>query len=114
MATIYIKDLVVSGTHGHHPHEKIKPQLFGVSVELEVSTRATKTDELKDTVDWSAIRDQIIDIVRNNSFNLIEKLAQTIGEELIQDSKIKKATVTVDKLEAFESGIPGVKIEVSS
>jgi FolB domain-containing protein len=114
MATIYIKDLVVSGTHGHHPHEKTKPQLFGVSVELQVADKATDSDDLADTVNWSSVRDQIINVVQNNSFNLIEKLAQAIGEELIKDRKIKKATVAVDKLEAFESGVPGARIEISS
>jgi dihydroneopterin aldolase len=113
MITVYIKDLVVSGTHGWHDHEKTTPQRFSVFVELEVETQAGQTDRLEDTVNWSGIRDQIIDIVENNSFSLIEKLAQTIADTLISDSKIKKSTVSVDKLEAFSSGIPGVRATAS-
>ena len=113
MSTIYIRDLVVEGVHGWHDHEKNKPQKFSISVELDVETKAGQSDQLHDTVNWSEIRDQITSTVEGNSFNLIEKLAQTIADELLQDHKIKKATVAVDKLEAFASGVPGVRVTSS-
>lgn len=114
MTIIYINDLVVKGKHGFHAHEKKQLQWFGVSVELATDTKAIRSDRLEDTVNWSEVRDTIVKIVEQNSFDLIEKLAQTIGEALIENPKIKKATVAVDKLEAFPSGVPGVRVIVSS
>jgi dihydroneopterin aldolase len=111
--TIYIRGLIVEGKHGWHEHEKTTPQKFSVSVELELETQAGQTDKLEDTVNWSETRAKIIDIVENSSFNLIEKLAQTIAQEMVKNSLVKKSTVEVDKLEAFESGIPGARAVAS-
>ena len=112
---IYIKDLVVLGRHGAHPQEKIQPQSFNVSVELTVrSGKSVHSDKLADTIDWSVLRATIEDIVENKTFNLVERLAQAIAEKILKDQRIKKVVVSIDKIEAFESGVPGVRLEVTS
>jgi dihydroneopterin aldolase len=112
MAVIYIKDLAVSGKHGLHSEEKIKTQRFRISVELSVNSDAAASDSEKDMVDWSAVRDLIVDIVQDKSFNLVEKLAQEIADEILKlDSRIQKVIVSIDKLDAFDSGYPGVRLE---
>jgi FolB domain-containing protein len=113
MIAIYIKDLVVEAKHGWHPHEKTKDQRFKISVELQTETKSTKTDELDDTLNWSALRDQIVAVIKNNSFNLVEKLAQAIAEDLLTNGSVEKVTVSVDKLDAFANGVPGVRLELS-
>ncbi len=112
--TVYIKDLVVAGKHGVHEHEKESPQRFSIGVELALSeTKATVSDNLKDTVDWSRLRADIIKIVEDNTYNLMERLAMEIAAKMLEDKRVAKTVVTIDKIDAFESGVPGVRLEVS-
>ncbi len=115
MSVIYLKDLVVTGTHGVHQAEKDHPQRFSISVELSFDASAAATsDDLKDTINYSTVRQIIIDVVQNTSFNLLERLAQTIGDRiLVQDERPETVFVSVSKLDVFETGIPGVELEVS-
>jgi FolB domain-containing protein len=115
MAVIYIKDLVVEGKHGVHQREKDHPQRFSITTELTIDTaKAGVSDDLNDTLNWSALRDVITDTVQNNSFNLVERLAREVGDRLIlSDVRIQKLIVSIDKLDAFETGMPGVRLEVN-
>lgn len=113
MSEIYIDDLVIEAKHGVHEHEKLNSQNFCVSVALTVdTTKAGLSDDLHDTIDWSTLRDTIIATVQNNCFNLIERLAQEIASQILVDKRVSKVVVSVDKLDAFENGIPGIKLEV--
>jgi dihydroneopterin aldolase len=112
MSIIHIRNLVVEGRHGVHPHERAAPQKFSISVELSVDTsRAAKTDDIDDTVNWSWVRNVIIDSVQDESFNLLERLAQVIAERILANKNVAKLTLSIDKLEAFDSGVPGITIE---
>lgn len=111
---LYIRDLVVAGTHGVHDHEKESPQRFSISVELTVArSKAIVSDDLTDTHDWSHLRQDIIGIVENKSYNLMERLAMEIAAKILEDKRLSKVKVTIDKVDAFESGIPGVELEVN-
>jgi dihydroneopterin aldolase len=113
MSVIYLKNLIVEGRHGVHEHEKVTPQRFNVTVKLTVDTRAAAiSDEIDDTVDWSWVRNTVAETVQNNSYNLMETLAHQIASQILTDKKVRKITVRVDKLDAFENGIPGVQIEM--
>jgi len=115
MLIIYIKDLVVEAKHGVHAHEKVATQRFNINVELTIdSEKASLTDDLNDTIDWSLLRKNIIDTTVNNSFNLVEKLAREIADKILQNKEIKKVKVSVDKLDAFETGTPGVTIDIEN
>lgn len=112
MPVLYIKDLIVEGKHGVHPHEKTTAQRFRVSVELTIDTaKAARSDGLADTINWSELRDMITDTVQNRSFGLIERLAQELADQILADRRIEKLVLSVDKLDAFPSGIPGIRIE---
>lgn len=111
--TIYIKDLVVAARHGVHQHEKEAPQRFKITVELGVArSQAVVSDDLDDTPDWSQLRNAIVDILQKRSYNLMERLAMEIAAKLLEDKRIDKIAVTIDKLDAFESGVPGVRLEI--
>lgn len=111
--TLFIKDLVVAGKHGVHDHEKESPQRFGVTVELSISnSKAIVSDDLTDTPDWSRLRKEIIAIVEGKSYDLVERLAMEIAAKMLEDKRVSRAVVTIDKMDAFESGVPGVRLEV--
>jgi dihydroneopterin aldolase len=112
--TIFIRDLVVSGTHGVHEHEKRSPQRFKITVELEIAgdSKALASDQLEDTLDWSRLRDDIVHIVENETYDLMERLAMEIANKLLAGRGVAGAVVTIDKLDAFETGVPGVRLEL--
>lgn len=114
MATIYIKDLVIESKHGVHKHEKLNSQRFRVSVELMVdTTTAGRSDNLADTINWSAVRQLIISTVRDNCFNLMERLAREIANNILVDTRIDKVHVCIDKLDAYKDCVPGITLEVT-
>lgn len=111
--TVFIKDLIVAGKHGVHDHEKESAQRFSISVELSMSgTEATISDNLNDTADWSRLKKAIISIIEDNTYDLMERLAMEIAARMLSDKRVAKAVVTIDKIDAFESGVPGVRLEV--
>jgi 7,8-dihydroneopterin aldolase/epimerase/oxygenase len=115
MSVIYIKDLVVQAKHGLHQHEKIRAQRFKISIELTVDNgKAGITDNIEDTLSWSELRNNIVTTVENNSFNLVERLAQVIAQQILHDRRVLKAIVSIDKLDAFENGVPGIRLEASN
>jgi dihydroneopterin aldolase len=113
MALIYIKDLIIEAKHGVHQHEKQTEQRFCVSVEVVIDAlKAGISDDITDTLDWSALKQTVISIVKNNTFNLMERLAQEICNQILLDQRVEKVTVSIDKLDAFKTGFPGIKVEV--
>lgn len=115
MLTVCIKDLVVEAKHGVHQKEKQQPQRFIFNVELTLdSARAGISDDLADTLDYSGLRRMIIDVAQKNSFNLIERLAREVADQILADKRILRAVISIDKPDVYGNGTPGVKLEVTS
>jgi FolB domain-containing protein len=114
-SVIYLKNLTVEAKHGVHPHEKTTPQRFVFNLEVAIDiSRAAVSDDLTDTLDYSVLRQTIIDTTENNSFNLLEHLAQVIAEQIMTDKRIQELTLTIDKPDALATGIPGIQLTVKS
>jgi FolB domain-containing protein len=115
MSSLYIKDLIIEAKHGVHDHEKQTKQRFLVSVELTIDlSRAAQSDDLADSLDWLLLKNEIVTIVQGNSFNLMERLAQVIAEAMLKHHGVQEASVAIDKIDAFESGIPGIRLTVAA
>jgi dihydroneopterin aldolase len=113
MSSIYIKDLIIEAKHGVHQHEKQLPQRFSVSVELTIDIKkASMSDELNDTLNWSQLRQIIITTVQNNTFNLIERLAKEVADQILLNKQVQSVLISIDKLDAFPSGNPGIRLTV--
>ncbi len=111
MSFVCLKDLVVEGKHGVHEHEKVTPQRFNINLELEVNTpRAFISDDIDDTVSYSEIRRTIIQTVQDNTFDLIERLADEIIHALSADKRIKTISIAIEKLDVYTTGIPGIRV----
>ncbi len=109
--SIFIEGLTVRGIHGVMEHERVAAQEFKVDVRMEVDTeQAATSDALADTLDYAQVKATITDVVQNNSFQLLEKLAGTIATALLTDTKIKKVELTIRKTEIWDNGVPGVTI----
>ena len=99
MGTIVIAGLRELGIHGVLPEEQSRPQPFEVDVEMEVDTTlAGASDDLDDTVDYSAVSEAVSRVVKNERYQLLERLARRIGEVCKTDERVRSVTVTVRKL----------------
>lgn len=77
---IIIHDLVVNACHGVNEEEKTQKQPFSISVEIVTDIgEAVKSDDLTQTVSYSAVCKQIKTVVENTTYNLIETLADTLA-----------------------------------
>lgn len=122
MFEIIIKNLRLFGYHGVNDDEKIKGQefLFNINIFLDKDVidekMFLKSDNIKNTVNYSEVISIIKDINSNQRFNLLEALVRTIAKKILFFSPlIKKVIVRVDKtsppiVEKIESA--GVRTEV--
>ena len=96
---IQLRGLRALGVHGALPEERNRAQPFEVDVDAEADLRrAGGTDDLADTLDYGALAAAVERVVAGERFNLLERLAQRIAEELATDARLTAVTVTVRKL----------------
>lgn len=89
------------GHHGVFDHERRDGQTFVVDLALGVDTApAAASDDLRDTVDYGSLVEQVKAAVETDPVDLIETLAQRIAEVALLDSRVQWARVTVHKPEA--------------
>lgn len=102
MDKIIMRNMKFFGYHGVLPEEREKGQNFIIDIEMTADLEnASKSDELDDSVDYSKAYEIVRNIVENNKFRLIEKLAASISREMLSKfPKIQEITVVVKKPEA--------------
>ena len=111
MDRVFIKDISLFGKHGVHESERLNEQEFIIDLEVYFDARpAAESDELADTVDYTLFANMVQEIVEQNSFFLIERLAERIAKRLLEDARINEVSVTVKKPAALENGMPGVTV----
>jgi D-erythro-7,8-dihydroneopterin triphosphate epimerase len=95
---IYIRDLSIRCIIGVNQDERTEKQDVVINVILFTDTRkAGQTDVLEDSVDYKKVKKAILSLVESSEFLLIEKLADEIAKVCLDDSKVQKVNVTVDK-----------------
>lgn len=89
------------GRHGVYDEERRDGQYFYVDVTLQLDTaRAAASDDVVDTVHYGEVAERIVELVADESVNLIETLAARIADDLLQHPPVRAVSVTVHKPEA--------------
>jgi dihydroneopterin aldolase len=79
--------------------ERRIPQDCRVDVELECDlSRARKSDDVDDTIDYSRVFDVVQRLARDEEFSLLERFAGRIEEELRQSTRFEGLVLRVQKL----------------
>ena len=99
--TIEVKGIKAYGKHGVYTQEKKEEQLFLVDVKavLKDTNKAKgniEEDLLQETINYETIVRTVIELVKEESFNLIETLALKIVD-VLKNPKLQKILVTVHK-----------------
>lgn len=108
---ITLRGVRVSGRHGF-AHELDHPQPFDVEVSLEVDTSAAVAgDELGMTIDYALVVQEVRRVVEDESFSLLESLADAIAVRLLAFGP-HAVEVRVSKPQAAMTlGVEGIAVE---
>ena len=114
MSIIRLKNMQFFGYHGVYEYEKEVGAPFEVDVEIETSfAGAIKSDDVNETINYDTIFKLVNSIISNKRFNLIETLANKIGDQILSKFKIEKVLVRVRKPKAQMSGaLDTVEVEI--
>ena len=97
---IELKNLVFFAYHGVLKEEARLGQRFNIDVLLTLEDGLEfKADTTEQTVNYVEVYELVKTIVEDRRFNLIERLAETIGSEILQRfDKVVEAMIKVRKL----------------
>ncbi len=84
---------------GVTPKERQEPHECLVDVELERDlSRAARTDDVRDTLDYSQVYELIQQLAREGEYALLERFAGRLEEELRRDLASQSLRIRVKKL----------------
>ena len=106
MDEILLEGMRFYGYHGVHPEERRLGQRFVIDVALAVDLRsAGETDDLAQTVSYSAAYAEVRQIVEGEPRQLIEAVAEGIADAMLAlDTRVQRVRVRVAKPEAPVKG----------
>lgn len=92
---VYVSGIHASGKHGANPGERDLAQEFVVDLEIVVEV---DTDDLEHTVDYAATTALVREVVQEDSYVLLETLADAIAAAVFESSTLAlEVTATVHK-----------------
>jgi dihydroneopterin aldolase len=101
---IDIHGLELQGFHGASREERESGQRFLFDVRLVAHDAGVRSDQLADTVDYTAVVERVREVSEGARFNLIEALAAAIADDLLEQfPQVSRVRVRVRK--------PEVKLE---
>jgi len=92
---VSVRGIKVFAHHGVLPGEREQGQEFVIDVALELA--APVADDLAETVDYARVASMAADLATSETFDLIETVAARIAEAVLEDGRVRKASVTVSK-----------------
>ncbi len=106
MDKIMARGLTFTACHGVLATEKVVPQTFKLDLDLFLDLRAAgMSDDLKDTVSYAEVFEQVRKIVENESYDLLEALAENIAASLLFCYPLQGVEITIYKPDAPVNGI---------
>ncbi|MDX6523975.1 MAG: 7,8-dihydroneopterin aldolase/epimerase/oxygenase [Gaiellales bacterium] len=97
---IEITGLEVFAHHGVHDYERRDGQPFLIDVRLVGPPAAEQSDRLEDAIDYGAVSDRVVELAHGGPYNLLERLAAVIADDLRERFAASAVTVTVHKPQA--------------
>ena len=103
---IELRGMRFMGRHGVLLEERMEPQPFEVDVVLEADlAAAAASDDLADTIDYSAVFEEVRARVEADSFRLIEALAGAIAGDVL--AAHPRATSVIVRVRKPNAPLPG-------
>jgi FolB domain-containing protein len=98
MDKTFIKDILARGILGIHDWEREKPQDILINIELFTQERKPgASDDIAECIDYSAVTKKVIQHAESARRFTVEALAEDIAALCLQDKRVVKTTVRVEK-----------------
>lgn len=112
---IRLNEMSFYGYHGVSAAEKETGRTFQVDCELEVDlAEAGHTDRLTDTIDYSEVHCIIKETVEGTAFSLLEALASTLADKLLDSFPAYRVTLRVRKMNPPIPGhVKNIEVEIT-
>jgi dihydroneopterin aldolase len=108
--TIFVRALEVQAEVGLYAHEHGIRQPLVCDVELEVSDWGYEA--IGETVNYERIRDKAVALTRAGHWKLVESFAEKLAQILMEDGRILKARVRVEKPTALRPDAAAAGVEI--
>jgi dihydroneopterin aldolase len=96
---IEVRGLELLGYHGALEQEQRAGQRFVFDITVAAHDAGVRSDQLADTVDYTAVVARVREVSGGRRFNLIEALAAAIADDLLQRFPVSRVRVRVRKPE---------------
>ncbi len=102
MQKIYIKGLEIFAFHGVNPEEKADGQKFILDITLYADlTAACASDELRDTVNYAAVRKTVQRVMTGDTYDLIERAASLAADAVLAEfERVEQVKILLKKPDA--------------
>ena len=112
---IRLNEMTFYGFHGVSAAEKETGRVFQVDCELEVDlAEPGHSDRLNDTIDYTAVHRIIKETVEGTAFSLVEALASTVADKLLDSFPAYRVTLRVRKMNPPIPGhVKNIEVEIT-
>ena len=98
MDRILITDLGLRCVIGVNEEERREKQDVVINLAISADLRsAARSDRFEDTVDYRALKKQIVSLVEESQFHLVEALAEAIAGICLENRAVQQVQVRVEK-----------------
>lgn len=111
MTKIFVTGLQVDAQIGVYRHEHGRSQPLVVDVELDVPLAGA--ERLADTVNYETIAKTAREIAQAGHIGLVEAFAERLGRACLNDPRVTRARVRVDKPMALAPRAAGAGVEIT-
>ena len=107
--TVFVRGLTVEAGIGVYDHEQGRLQTLVIDVTLDLGSHLV--EKLSDTINYETIAQAARDIVAEGHVGLVESFAERLALACLQDTRVRRVTVRVEKPGALEGVIaPGCEL----
>jgi len=95
---VLIEGLEIRTVIGIYDWEREIRQTVRLDIEMDWDiSKAGKTDDIADTLDYKAVSKRLIDYVESASFGLIEALAEHCAQIILQEFSVPRVRLKISK-----------------
>jgi dihydroneopterin aldolase len=106
MDTIFLEQVKVQTKLGVPAWERMVPQTIILDIEIGYDfSKACQSDAIEDTIDYGAVVERIRQKLSDNSFQLVEALAEHVCQLILSEFRAQKVKIKVAK----PNILPGLK-----
>ena len=111
MDLIELRGISARGKHGANPGERDRDQPFDVDLKLEIDlSPAQQSDDVEQTLNYDDLHKWVVRVIGEHSYQLLERLAGAILEEVFRDARVASAEVHVAKPLLLNGATPSITL----